>query len=297
MGPTNQRNYFFGTKLFDDLSGHGCPRRKSWTSAPKNAFSCGHGGGRNFLTLGHPGVKVKNVRGSPDQSVYVYVVSLPWKKCEVGNGSWLINYERVYAGRSYFCNGWYIAVEGGEAEIVSHSFNRLKQRWQPLPHKLVDDVIERPFGKPQNHLHGSKDECHMLVSFLKVGNFRKHKIPGKCKGFWHHQCTKFLGKSQDFTSSVHRDIIIFGNPWKNVGCQILWISQGLLCSLKPPSFRNESCQLMKHLVKKTLAWVQTVPGNRPECAKSLGQPGFGQHVSTFEILSFQKFCEKKKWLI
>ena len=54
---------FFCTKFFDTPSGHGCPHRKSWTSAPKSAFSCGHGGGRNFLTPGHPGVRVKNVRG------------------------------------------------------------------------------------------------------------------------------------------------------------------------------------------------------------------------------------------
>ena len=54
---------FVCTKFFDNPSGHGHPRRKSWTSAPKSAFSCGPGGGRNFLTPGHPGVRVRNVRG------------------------------------------------------------------------------------------------------------------------------------------------------------------------------------------------------------------------------------------
>ena len=55
---------FFCTKFFDNPSGHGRPRRKSWTSAPKSAFSRGPDGGeRNFLTLGHPGVRVRNVRG------------------------------------------------------------------------------------------------------------------------------------------------------------------------------------------------------------------------------------------
>ena len=54
---------FFWTKFFDNPSGHGRPRRKSWTSAPKRAFSCGPGDGRNFLFPGHPGVRVRNVRG------------------------------------------------------------------------------------------------------------------------------------------------------------------------------------------------------------------------------------------
>ena len=35
---------FFCTKFFGNPSGHGCPRQKSWTSAPKSAFSCGPGG-------------------------------------------------------------------------------------------------------------------------------------------------------------------------------------------------------------------------------------------------------------
>ena len=54
---------FFGTKFFNNPSGHGRPRRKSWTSTPKSAFSCGPVVGRNFLTPGHSGIRVKNVRG------------------------------------------------------------------------------------------------------------------------------------------------------------------------------------------------------------------------------------------
>ena len=53
---------FFCTKFFGNPSGHGRPRRKSWTSAPKSGFSCGPGDGKNFLTPGHPGVRVGNVR-------------------------------------------------------------------------------------------------------------------------------------------------------------------------------------------------------------------------------------------
>ena len=39
----------FCTKFFDNPSGHGRPRRKSWTSAPKSAFSCGPGGGEKLF--------------------------------------------------------------------------------------------------------------------------------------------------------------------------------------------------------------------------------------------------------
>ena len=64
-GQKNNANLFC-IKLLDNPSGHGRPRRKSWMSAPNSAFSCGPGGvvvGRNFLTPGHPGVRVRNVRG------------------------------------------------------------------------------------------------------------------------------------------------------------------------------------------------------------------------------------------
>ena len=40
---------FFCTKFFKTASGHGRPRRKSWTSAPKIAFSCGPGGGEKLF--------------------------------------------------------------------------------------------------------------------------------------------------------------------------------------------------------------------------------------------------------
>ena len=40
---------FFCTNFFNNPSGHGRPRRKSWTSAPKSAFSCGPGGGEKLF--------------------------------------------------------------------------------------------------------------------------------------------------------------------------------------------------------------------------------------------------------
>ena len=40
---------FFCTKFFNNPSGHGRPRRKSWTSAPKSVFSCGPGGGEKLF--------------------------------------------------------------------------------------------------------------------------------------------------------------------------------------------------------------------------------------------------------
>ena len=39
----------FCSKFFDNPSGHGCPRRKPWTSAQKSAFSCGPGGGKKLF--------------------------------------------------------------------------------------------------------------------------------------------------------------------------------------------------------------------------------------------------------
>ena len=52
----NQRK-FFCTKFFDNPSGHGRPHRKSWTSAPKSAFSCGPGGGEELFDPGASGRK------------------------------------------------------------------------------------------------------------------------------------------------------------------------------------------------------------------------------------------------
>ena len=40
---------FFLHKVFDSPSGHGRPRRKLRTSAPKSAFSCGPGGGEKLF--------------------------------------------------------------------------------------------------------------------------------------------------------------------------------------------------------------------------------------------------------
>ena len=48
---------FFCTKFLDNPSGHGRPRRKSWTSAPKSAFSCGPGGGEKLFDPGASGCK------------------------------------------------------------------------------------------------------------------------------------------------------------------------------------------------------------------------------------------------
>ena len=52
------------TKFCENPSGHGRPRRKLWTSAPKSTFFFAVPVmGRNFLTQGRPGVRVRNVRG------------------------------------------------------------------------------------------------------------------------------------------------------------------------------------------------------------------------------------------
>ena len=43
---------FFCTKFFENPSGHGRPRQKSWTSAPKSAFFCGPGDGEKLFDPG-----------------------------------------------------------------------------------------------------------------------------------------------------------------------------------------------------------------------------------------------------
>ena len=40
---------FFWTKFFESPRDHGRPHQKSWTSAPKSAFSCGPGGGEKLV--------------------------------------------------------------------------------------------------------------------------------------------------------------------------------------------------------------------------------------------------------
>ena len=48
---------FFCTKFFKNPSGHGRPRQKSWTSAPKSAFFCGPGDGEKLFDPGSSGRK------------------------------------------------------------------------------------------------------------------------------------------------------------------------------------------------------------------------------------------------
>ena len=47
-GPKNERKLFC-TKFFENPSGHGRPRRKSWASAPKDEFFCGPGDGEKLF--------------------------------------------------------------------------------------------------------------------------------------------------------------------------------------------------------------------------------------------------------
>ena len=60
-------------------SGHGRPRRKSWTSTPKSAVSCSPSGGEKLFDPmhGHPGVRVRNVRGKSGPKSLCYAVFLP----------------------------------------------------------------------------------------------------------------------------------------------------------------------------------------------------------------------------
>ena len=49
IGAKKSTQTFFCTKLFGNPSGHGRPRRRSWTSAPKNAFFCGPDDGEKLF--------------------------------------------------------------------------------------------------------------------------------------------------------------------------------------------------------------------------------------------------------
>ena len=66
LGAKKVNANLFWTKFLSNPSGHGCPRRKSWTSAPKSAFSCAPGGGEKLLdawAFGRITVRVRNARG------------------------------------------------------------------------------------------------------------------------------------------------------------------------------------------------------------------------------------------
>ena len=79
---------FFCTMFFDNPSGHGRPRRKSWTSAPKSAFSCGPDGGEKLFDPWASGRKGQECpRENPDQKVYVYAVSLGDNFCRTSGAA------------------------------------------------------------------------------------------------------------------------------------------------------------------------------------------------------------------
>ena len=68
----NQRN-FFCTKFLDNPSGHGRPRRKSWTSTPKRVFSCGPGDGEKVFDPWSYGVRVRNDRGKSGPEKFMFM--------------------------------------------------------------------------------------------------------------------------------------------------------------------------------------------------------------------------------
>ena len=66
---------FFCTKFFGNPSGHGRPRRRSWTSAPKSAFFCGPGDGEKLFDPGASGRKGQEcLREIRTEKFYVYAV-------------------------------------------------------------------------------------------------------------------------------------------------------------------------------------------------------------------------------
>ena len=83
FGPFRSANRSLAIPDFDNPSGHGRPRRKSWTSAPKSGvFLRPRWWGETFWPLGvraeGSGMSARN----PDQKVYVYAVFSSLKFCE-----------------------------------------------------------------------------------------------------------------------------------------------------------------------------------------------------------------------
>ena len=78
IGAEKSTQTFF-VQFFDNPSGHGRPRRKSWTSAPESAFSCGQRWrGETFWPLGIPGRKGQECpREIRTKKAYVYAVFSP----------------------------------------------------------------------------------------------------------------------------------------------------------------------------------------------------------------------------
>ena len=84
------RNQNISANFFcENPSGHGCPspKTKSWTSAPKSAFSCGRGDREKLFDPRHPGVRVGNVRGKSGP-INLYLRGWWWLKPLQGIFMW-----------------------------------------------------------------------------------------------------------------------------------------------------------------------------------------------------------------
>ena len=62
IGANKSKQTVSAQSFFENPSGHGRLRRKTWMSGPKGGLSVPLEMGRDFLTPGHPGVRVWNVR-------------------------------------------------------------------------------------------------------------------------------------------------------------------------------------------------------------------------------------------
>ena len=70
----------FCTKLFENPSRHGRPRRKSWTSTPESAFFCGSSDGETLFDPGSSGRKGQEcLREIRTKKVYAYAVFFFWE--------------------------------------------------------------------------------------------------------------------------------------------------------------------------------------------------------------------------
>ena len=107
MGP---ETHFFCTKFFDNPSGHGRPRRKSWTSAPKSAFSCGPGGGEKLFDPRASGRKGQECPREFRTKKFMFMLFfLPWRE----------DFLEQPFGR-YCAASWFLGLaETGSADLCS----------------------------------------------------------------------------------------------------------------------------------------------------------------------------------
>ena len=123
---------FFCTKLFKNPSGHGCPRQKSWTSAPKSAFFCGPGDGEKLFDPGSSGRKGQECPREIRIKKFMFMLLfLPWKVSAEIRGEFFRKKSRVnFAGDFFLFVDFYGPFSLGK--IIDFSVEILQRRGENI---------------------------------------------------------------------------------------------------------------------------------------------------------------------